>query len=117
MVRKVQFGLHEMRELSKDDRKHIKMGLSHFTNRLPKMVVVNRSGVQMENGIVNTMQSKAVIFHEYQGQQSWHEIIMEEYRFRRIYKFVTNKVTTIIDKREEAYVGNMVVKKARVGRK
>jgi len=115
MIRRVQFGLYEMREVPTHEKKMAKT-LSHWSNRLPKLVVVTRSGVQTDNAIVNVHQAKAIIFHEYQGGD-WKETIMEEDRFRRVYKFVTKKIVTYVERREEAYIGNVVVKKTRSGRK
>lgn len=116
MIRKIHFGLHEMREVPAKD-KDLAGILSHWSNRLPKQVIVTRSGIQTDNAIMNTRQADAVIFHEYQGKELWREIIMEEERFRRVYQFVTKHVTTLVEKREAAYIGSKVVKKKRSGRK
>lgn len=115
MVRRIQFGLHEMREAPAHEKKLAKT-LSHWSNRLPKLVIVTRIGVQTDDAILNVHQPKAVIFHEYQGGD-WRETIMEEDRFRRVYKFVTKKIMTYVEKREEAYIGNVVVKKTTKRRK
>lgn len=114
MLRKVNFGLHEMREIPTHDKKIAKT-LSHWSNRLPKQVVVTRSGVQMDNGIINVHQAKGVLFHEYQVGEP-NDIIMEEDRFRRVYRFVTKQVWSYIERREEARLRGVVVKKNKSGR-